>query len=167
MTQDQNEFPEFADLFKGANHIDVKMVEGDVTLRSFIAGMISYQPMWVTFLYGVRAVFVRFLGMKQEELPQAVKIDPTRVPMLPGENLTFFKVELAKENKYWAAAADDKHLKAYLAIATRAQANGKTRFYVFTIVHYHNWAGPVYFNVIRPFHHVVVGRMTQAGVGAL
>jgi uncharacterized protein DUF2867 len=34
---------------------------------------------------------------------------------------------------------------------------------VVTNVHYHNWAGPVYLQVIRPFHHVVVTRMAQAG----
>lgn len=167
MKSQLSDFPEFATLFRDANHIDIKMVDGDVNLREFISGMISYQPAWITFLYGVRAIFVRFLGMKQEGLPRAVKIDPSRIPMLPGKNLSFFKVELAQEDAYWAAAADDKHLKAYLALAVRPQADGKNRFYVFTIVHYHNWAGPVYFNVIRPFHHVVVGRMTQAGVGAL
>lgn len=167
MSLNQADFPEFDELFKAANHIDVKTVEGDASLREFIAGMISYQPAWMTFLYGVRAVFVRFLGMKQEGLPRAIKLEPTRVPMLPGKNLSFFKVALAEENHYWAAAADDKHMKAYLAIAARPQPGGQTRFYVFTIVHYHNWAGPVYFNVIRPFHHVVVGRMTQAGVGAI
>jgi hypothetical protein len=37
------------------------------------------------------------------------------------------------------------------------------RFLVVTIVHYRHWTGPVYFNVIRPFHHIVVWQMMKAG----
>src|SRR2546425_5121666 len=37
-----------------------------MSMREFIAAMMSYQPGWVTFLYRIRAVFVRFLGMRQE-----------------------------------------------------------------------------------------------------
>ncbi|MGE6761631.1 DUF2867 domain-containing protein [Corallococcus interemptor] len=33
--------------------------------------------------------------------------------------------------------------------------------------HYRNWAGPVYFNVIRPFHHLVVARMARHGALAV
>ncbi|WP_422698682.1 DUF2867 domain-containing protein [Desulfosarcina cetonica] len=28
---------------------------------------------------------------------------------------------------------------------------------------YRNWTGPVYFNLIRPFHHLVVREMMKAG----
>lgn len=166
MNLNLQDFPEFASLFANANHIDVKIAEGNVSLRQFLAGMMGYQPAWMTFLYGVRAVFVRFLGMKQEGMPHATKLDAAHVPMTPGTNLAFFKVEQAQEDHYWAGAADDKHLKAILAVAARADANGKNRFFVFTIVHYHNWAGPIYFNVIRPFHHVVVEQMAKAGAAA-
>jgi hypothetical protein len=36
------------------------------------------------------------------------------------------------------------------------------RFHVVTIVHYRRWTGPVYFNVIRPFHHLVVYQMAKS-----
>jgi hypothetical protein len=42
-------------------------------------------------------------------------------------------------------------------------ANGLIRYYIVTIVHYLHWTGPVYFNLIRPFHHLVVARMARAG----
>jgi hypothetical protein len=32
--------------------------------------MLSYQPEWVIALYGVRAIFVRFLGMRQHGIPR-------------------------------------------------------------------------------------------------
>jgi len=44
-------------------------------------------------------------------------------------------------------------------------ANGLIRYYIVTIVHYLHWTGPVYFNLIRPFHHLVVARMARAGAG--
>lgn len=33
-----------------------------------------------------------------------------------------------------------------------------------TTVYYKHWTGPVYFNLIRPFHHLVVSRMAQYDV---
>ena len=43
-------------------------------------------------------------------------------------------------------------------------ARQKNRFYIMTVVHYKHWTGPVYFNMIRPFHHLVVRRMALAGL---
>ena len=67
-------YPEIARLLEGANHVDVKTVEGEVSMRQFIASMLSYYPRWIVFLYYVRGVFVRLLGMRQpgkpDELPR-------------------------------------------------------------------------------------------------
>ncbi len=38
------------------------------------------------------------------------------------------------------------------------------RFYVITTVFYKHWTGPVYFNYIRPFHHLVVSQMAKYGL---
>jgi len=42
-------------------------------------------------------------------------------------------------------------------------ANDLKRYYIVTIVHYLHWAGPAYFNLIRPFDRLVVARMARAG----
>jgi hypothetical protein len=157
-------FPQFDTAVKNADHVDVKIVEGDVTLRQFVAGMFNYQPAWMTFLYRVRGVFVRFLGMKQEGVPQGQHLRPEDVPMTPNTKLAFFTVKLAREDQYILVEANDQHLDAALGVVVEPLENGRNRFKVITIVHYNNWAGPVYFNVIRPFHHVVVGRMARAGI---
>lgn len=156
---------ELQSILQNADHIDVKTVEGDVSLRNFIARMMSYQPEWITFLFRIRGVFVRVLGMKQEGIPKPLTMRPEDVPMISGEGVGFFKVTLAKEDAYWFALVKDPHLNAALGVVVEPLPNTK-RFHVVTIVHYNTWQGPVYFNVIRPFHHVVVGSMAKAGVKA-
>jgi hypothetical protein len=51
-----------------------------------------------------------------------------------------------------------------MAIVMEDPDSARKRCHVLTIVHYHHWTGPLYFNAIRPFHHLVVGSMVNAGV---
>ena len=76
---------------------------------------------------------------------------------------TAFRVRIAEEEYYWVAEAEDSHLHASLGVVVELLQEDQKKFYVMTAVHYYNWAGPVYFNVIRPFHHMVVGSMVRAG----
>lgn len=154
--------PTIQRLLDGADHFDEKVIESDVNLREFIAGSLSYYPFWIKALYGIRAVFVRFLGMKQPHMKLSLPT-PETVSFTEGEMVTFFKVAEGTSETVWIIEAVDKHLTAYLVIAIEPLSNGLNRFYVGTIVHYHKWSGPVYFNVIRPFHHIVVKSMMQAG----
>ncbi|HZI14694.1 MAG TPA: DUF6463 family protein [Myxococcus sp.] len=147
---------------QGMDHVDVKTVESEASLRGFVAGLFSYQPAWVTALYGVRKVFVRLLGMRQEGMPQPMHLRPEDVPMTPGSAATFFTVRHTEEERVWVAGVTDTHLEALLAVVAEPASGGAPkRFHVVTLVRYRNWAGPVYFNVIRPFHHLVVGRMAH------
>ncbi len=159
-----NTFPALARLVKGANHVDVKMVEGSCSLREFILGFIDYYPAWIKFLYQVRRALVPLIGLKQEGVPKRLNLTPDQVPFEPGKYLSFFKVRLAEENHYWVACAEEAHLAAYVAIVAEPLDNGKQRFYVITLVYYKKWTGVLYFNVIRPFHHVVVSNMARSGI---
>ena len=154
--------PNLPKLLETADHVDVKTITGDVALRQFIAGMLTYSPGWLKFLYGVRWFFVRLLGMKQEGVPGGLNMTPENVSFVTGAPAGFFTVQMAEEGRYWFAAASEAHLTAHLGVVMET---GQTnRFHVLTIVHYHRWTGPVYFNVIRPFHHIVVRQMMKAGV---
>lgn len=157
--------PELAPFLEHADHIDVKTVSGSVDLRTFLADMLSYQPGWMTALYSVRAVFVRCLRMRQSGLPHRLHLAPKDIPMQEGQPIAIFKVRMSREEQYWIAEAKDKHLNALLGVVVEPlPGQQQQRFHVLTVVYYRNWAGPVYFNVIRPFHHLVVGSMAQAGV---
>jgi len=147
---------------QNAHHIDVKTFTGDCTLREFIAGMFSYYPVWMKILYRIRWGFVRVLGMKQDGIPQMPKLSPQDVSFTKGDKQAFFTVVDAQEDSYWIASASESHLTAYLGMIAEPMAGQVKKFHVVTIVHHHRWTGHVYFNVIRPFHHVVVHQMGQA-----
>lgn len=155
------QIPDLVTALQQANHLDVRAVTSPVDLRSFIAGVLGYQPGWMTFLYRVRWGFVRLLGMKQEGIPRSPRLRPEEVTFTPGEKAAFFTVKDAQEDRYWIAGGDDKHLDFVLGIVVEPLADGTRRFHAITLVHYNHWTGPVYFNVIRPFHHLVVWAATR------
>ena len=99
-------FSELDKYFKKADFTDVKVFEGENTLRKFIASMLSYYPWWIVQLYRIRN-----FGVVKE----------------PVSNCT-------------------------------------NHFYVITTVFYKHWTGPIYSNLIRPFHHLVVSRIAQYGL---
>jgi hypothetical protein len=149
---------------EGADFIDIKTVVSRNDLRTFIAAMLSYYPWWIVMLYRVRALVVHVLGLEKHEAPAELPaLAPAKIPFTPGEKATFFIVRMAKEDLYWfAETPPDKHLRAYFGIVAEPLANDMKRYYIVTIVHYLHWTGPVYFNLIRPFHHLVVARMARA-----
>lgn len=153
----------YQDITHNADHVDIKSAESTATMPEFIAGVFNYQPDWVTFLYRVRKVFVRMLGLKQEGIPQPLKLDPNTLDLVVGDKIAFFDIDAVQPNDYLVVSASESHLKATLALFREPLSNDLSRYYAVTVVHYNNWAGPIYFNVIRPFHHVVVHQMLKAG----
>jgi len=163
------QFKEWQPYFEGADVTDIKTVESRNDLRTFIAAMLSYYPWWIVMLYRVRALVVHVLGLIKHEAPEELPdLKPGQIPFAPGEAASFFTVRMAREDLYWIAETPpDKHLRAYFGIVAEPVANGINRYYIVTIVHYLHWTGPVYFNLIRPFHHLVVARMARAAAREL
>ena len=159
------QFKELQPYFDGADFTDIKIAESKNDLRKFIAAMLSYYPWWIVMLYRIRTLVVSVLGLVKHQAPEELpNLQPEQIPFNPGENATFFIVRMAQEDVYWfAETPPDKHLKAYFGVVAEPLANDLKRYYIVTIVHYLHWTGPVYFNLIRPFHHLVVARMARAG----
>jgi hypothetical protein len=157
--------PELKEYFCDIDHCDVKNIETRTAMRPFIAGMLSYHPCWIALLFRVREILVKILGLEKHELPdQPPSIKPQMLSFTPGDKVLFFVIQKAREDTYWIAASpQDKHLSAYLGVVAEQLENGSRRFHVFTTLRYKHWTGPVYFNLIRPFHHLVVWRMMKAG----
>jgi hypothetical protein len=60
-------FSELEKYFKTADFTDVKVFEGETTLRKFIASMLSYYPWWIVLLYRIRKLLVGVLGLVKHE----------------------------------------------------------------------------------------------------
>ena len=159
-------FSELEKYFEKADFTDVKVFEGHTTLRRFIASMLSYYPWWIVELYRIRKLLVGILGLVRHQTPRELPhLKSKNVSFTPGENVTFFIVRSAKEDTFWVSETpDDRHLRAYFGVIKEPVSNSTNRFYVVTSVFYKHWTGPVYFNLIRPFHHLVVSRMAQYGL---
>ena len=104
------------------------------------------------------------IGLRQSGVPRFRPLRPDTLPMTPGQRASLFKVRAAEDERFWIGEANDRHLSAAIAVVVEEGGQGQKRFHVLTIVHYHNCTGPLYFNAIRPFHHLVVGSMVHAGV---
>jgi hypothetical protein len=158
--------PDLTSFFDGADYVDIKVIEGEKTLREFIAGLLSYYPWWIVWLYRIREVMVALLGLVKHEKPESLPSLTARdVSLTPGDTVTFFIVRKAVEAQYWVSETpEDKHLAAYFGVVVEKLSRQRSRFHVFTAVRYLHWTGPVYFNLIRPFHHLVVRRMMKHGV---
>lgn len=161
-------FHDLEPFFADADYIDIKVVEGNRSLREFIAGMLSYYPWWIVLLYRIREIIVSLLGLAKHEKPETLPcLTAQDISQTPGDAVTFFIVRKAKENVYWVSETpEDKHLSAYFGVVNEELNLQSSRFHVFTTVRYLHWTGPVYFNLIRPFHHLVVSRMMKHGVAS-
>ena len=154
--------PELNPLIAGADHVDVKITEADLTLREFLSGALGYQPTWMRMLFGARVVFAHLLRLRNPRVPAGPRLRPEEIPFSPDGKVRFFTVVEGAEERYIVLEAADSHLTGYLAVVAEPLAHGCTRFHNITIVKYHRWTGPLYFNVIRPFHHLVVRSMVNA-----
>ena len=151
-----NSIPEIRALFAGADVVDIKTVRAPMTLRQLIAGVLSYRPGWMTFLYGVRWGFVRLLGMTQDGVPAPTRMRPEDVAYTPGDRALFFVVRSASEDRFWIATTKDEHLDADLAFVVGPDDGEARQCYTITVVHFNKPVGRLYFRFIEPFHHLIV-----------
>ena len=156
-----NTIPEINIFLDGADYSEIKKVDSVKPMREFIASLLSYMPGWMVALYKVRGVLIQLLGLKQGSYPGAEKVNPEDVLFSPGDMGSFFKVKSGEEDRYWIAGATEKHLSGYLVVAVEPLHEGMNRFHMMTIVQYRHWTGRIYFNLIRPFHHVVAWAMMR------
>jgi len=162
------QYKEIEPLLTCMDYVDIKTIKGKTNLSAFIAGMLSYYPWWISFLLQVREILVKILGLVKHEKPYDIpSYKSADIPFSPGGKVSFFTVVKAKDNKYWfAETPEDNHLSAYFGVIVEELDNHLKLFYIITTIKHKHWTGPVYFNLIRPFHHLVVQKMAQAGIMA-
>lgn len=104
-------------------------------------------PAWLNVLFKIRDLLVRPFGLKtgtadnSEELKEA---------LLKGKDYGLMSA-VAHSADESVISLDDKHLKAYFSIYIEGRD-----VYITTLVQFHNKLGVAYFNLIRPFHKIIV-----------
>lgn len=159
MVQQRHTHPELAVYFDNMDSIDTKSAYSEKSLRETVSGMFSYCPGWLRFLYRIRGVIARMLNLKHDIDVSTGEQQPEDISMTPGGKARFFDVVSARENVWWVAYINDSHLKAWVIAVREPQQGTKACYHVTTSVRYNDWKGPLYFNLIKPFHHLVVAAM--------
>ena len=156
----RTDLPELDDLVPNVDVIDVKTARGAVSLREFTAGALGHGPLWIKALFGVRILLAWALRL-ETAVPDSFRLRPETVSFTPGDPASFFTVVRGEEDHYLLLKVSDNHLVAWLAIITD---NGQpAEFKVVTLVKYLRPVGRFYYNLIRPFHHLVLLSMCRAG----
>jgi hypothetical protein len=156
--------PELAPVLDGADYIEFKEIEGEVSLREFVAGALGRQPGWVKVLFAARVLLARALRLDSAGIPSRGRLRPDDVGFAPGDKVAFFTVRSGAEDRYLVLGAEDNHLTGYLTIVAEPVSGARKRFQLGTIVHYHRRAGRLYFALIKPFHHLIIRGMLRGGV---
>lgn len=161
--------PVVAELARGADHLDEKAFRGPAGQSDFVRGILfAPPPGWLRALLALRGVLAKILGLRHETTATEAQA-PRAMPTDIGQGLGMWTVRAFEPGRLWAAGIADKHLNVVLSVLSQPTGQGLFEHRVLTIVHYNHWTGPLYFNLIRPFHHLVVwrcGRRAAAGLGA-
>lgn len=103
-------------------------------------------PGWVNMLFKLRNALVKPFGLETDN-GDAKQLEKA---LRSGKDYRMMSV-VGKTDNETAISLDDKHLKAYLSVYVEAR-----EIHLSTLVRYHNRLGFFYFNLIRPFHTLVV-----------
>ena len=133
--------------------------------REFVAGALSFQPLWIKALFGARIILAKPLRLETATVPPHGRLRPETVSFTPGDPAAFFKVARSEEDHYLLLKITDNHLDGYLAFITDDSPDApEHEFKVVTLVFFHRKIGRAYYDFIRPvpplgdLQHVPVGQ---------
>ena len=134
-----------------------KIVSSDVGKAFF-----SSAPKWVEALMTLRNKIVSVFGLKISNKISNRQQQLDDFKCEKGEQLGLFKV-FEKNNNEVILGENDKHLdfRVSLFIENIGTHQEKKMITISTTVMFHNWFGKAYFQLIRPFHRLIVPKMLK------
>ncbi|MGM0931009.1 MAG: DUF2867 domain-containing protein [Actinomycetota bacterium] len=158
-------YPELQRYSKSADHLDTVSAKTSLSLREGISNILSWQPIWLKALFVARGGLARLMRLEHPSGRTNRAPRPAEISLRPGGRLAFFTVSASKEDTYLVLTAEDTHLIAHLIVEVEPTGTEpKNNFQITTVVHYRRWTGPLYFNIIRPFHNIIMRRMITAAL---
>ena len=153
-----NFFPaDYADAF-GCVVSTSKSIEPEKILLD----MWNHQPRWIRFLFKLRDILVKPLGLKTRNKTLYTQKSFENA-IFNGKDFFTMKVPIKNENEI-VLQLTDKHLTAELSIYSNLIAEDKLKIVCATLVHYHNKLGVFYFFVIKPFHKIIVKAVLKSAL---
>jgi hypothetical protein len=149
--------------FTGADVTDIKTIDATLTVRQFVAGLLSYQPGWVQFMFRVRRASMELMHIAQAEAKPPA-LTPENLPVTPGEEAFIFTVVEAQEDRFWIGTMHDDHLDADFMAVAEPLKDGRNRIYAITLVRFNKPIGRLYFRFIEPFHHLIMRTLMNSAV---
>ncbi|TGE27953.1 DUF2867 domain-containing protein [Hymenobacter metallicola] len=106
-------------------------------------------PAWIRYLMRLRDWLVRPLRLTT--FPETIR-PPYGTALVPGSSLGAFRVFATAPHEV-VLGLDDRHLDFRVSVLLAEDGRAAV---VSTLVWFHNWVGRWYFQLIQPFHHLVV-----------
>ncbi|MDR0927614.1 MAG: DUF2867 domain-containing protein [Ignavibacteria bacterium] len=132
--------------FGKVDHIDsYRITQTTTETAEQLEAKFLNMPKWVEFLMKLRDSIVGVFGLK------------TAKDALQNENSLFPLIW--KNQDEIVSGAEDSHLNFRFSILIDKE---NSYIYITTIVHYNNRMGVLYFNIIRPFHKLIVKNMIKS-----
>lgn len=113
-------------------------------------------PGWARLLFNLRNLLVKPFGLATGRLPDPGDIDKSIV-FRTGERAVLFTV-VDRSDTEILMAEDDRHLYFRFSVLADDQTDGRS-IWLTTLVQFHNRLGWWYFNLIKPFHGMIVRSM--------
>ena len=159
-----NQIPAVGARFADADVTDIKTIDATITVRQFVAGLLSYQPGWVRFMFRVRKAAMELMHIAEDGEAKPPALTPETLPVTPGEEAYIFTVVEAQEDRFWIGTMHDDHLDADFLVVAEPLVNGRNRMYAITLVRFNKPIGRLYFRFIEPFHHLIMRTLMNAAV---
>jgi hypothetical protein len=121
-------------------------------------------PVWVRLLFWLRDILVKPLGLKGSDRTDhsTFKKNFTRMVKTSG-SYKMINI-LAKSDNETVIQLTDKHLTAELSCCAENITDEYMKIKIITLVHYHNVSGKIYFNIIKPFHIIILKTVLKRSV---
>jgi len=150
-----------------ADHVDAVAVDlpTGTTAVEFTRAAVVSRPNWIDRLLGLRDAIVAPLGLRTQVRVAPDQVAPDQIEIITNRRFGPFKVLSVAEDEV-LVGDDDKHLRFRTSFAVRGR-DEETEGIFTTIVVHKNFAGRVYFALIKPFHNIVVASVVRRAALAL